>query len=148
MGGSKHSPVNSQLLLGLRAALREKHLRLEQNTIFYSEYDKKSIEKGTLNWLAQNNKPTAIFCADDQVVPEVYEALHRLKVQIPTDMAVLGRGDLSFNAYLRPRLSIIAISIFEMGRRAAEILINSLNDKNRVPERVLLPSKLIEREST
>jgi LacI family transcriptional regulator len=148
MGGSKNSPVNAELLRGLRAALKSKGVRIDREMLCFSEYDNAAIDDGVRRWFTQKDIPTAIFCADDQVVPEIYEIVRALKKRIPSDVAVLGRGDLSANAYLRPRPSIIAFSIFEMGRKAAELLIDSLDEKSRARERVLLSPQLIEREST
>jgi LacI family transcriptional regulator len=147
LGGSKQSSHSLILVGGLRAALREKGLTLKAPDICYTDYDRDILGECVREWLRAPQRPTAIFCADDQLVPGVYGALRESGLAIPTDMAVLGRGDLSFTSYLEPKLSSLSIPTFHMGKKAAELLIDLVENPGAPPTRILMPSQLIERES-
>jgi DNA-binding LacI/PurR family transcriptional regulator len=67
--------------------------------------------------------------------------------QIPRDVAILGRGDFFFTTSLHPKLTTLRLPTLDIGRRAANMLIDTLTGKSHLPEQVLLPTELIERES-
>lgn len=145
--GNPHSPEVAPLTDGFRKALREGGVRLQRARVAYGGYCKEAVQNSTRAWLRAPEPPTAIFCADDQMVPDIYETLLLEKKRVPQNVAILGRGNLLFTEYLSPKLTTIRIPTFDMGRRAAELLVDMLNGKSAQPQRILLPCALIERES-
>jgi len=148
LGGTKASSHSGVLLGGLRDILVEKGLAIPGSMIGYTDYQKEQIIEHTRTWSRMKHRPTAIFCADDQLVPAVYSVLREEKISIPAEMAVLGRGDLAFTSYLEPRLSSLSVPTFHMGKKAAELLIDTLENPGTPTTRILMPSQVIEREST
>jgi len=148
LGGVKESSHSDVLVNGLRSGLKEHRIALPANRIAFTGYDKQVVIEQTTQWVRAKDRPTAIFCADDQLVPEVYSVLRANGLKIPEDMAVLGRGDLALASYLEPKLSTMSVPTFHMGKKAAELLIDRLENPDTPPSRVLLPSAVIEREST
>jgi DNA-binding LacI/PurR family transcriptional regulator len=114
---------------------------------FCSEYDSAVIHDKIFTWFDLQHPPTAIFCADDQLVPDVYRSLEELRKRIPEDVSVLGRGDLSVGTALRPQLTTFAIQPFEMGKKAAELLIEVMQTRSAKVRRIYLDAPLIMRES-
>ena len=100
-----------------------------------------------MEWLSRPKPPTAVFCADDQRVPDVYRTLAELGKRIPQDISVLGRGNLPMGATLSPALTPFAIQPFEMGRKAAEMLIHVIQKRQRGVSRICLDAPLIKRDS-
>jgi len=147
MGGTKLSSHSAVLVGGLRDVLSENGISLPPNLIAFSNYDKDQITRHTRSWLKGRARPSAIFCADDQLVPDVYAVLRAEGLSIPGDVAVLGRGDLAFTSHLEPKLSSLSVPTFHMGKKAAELLIDSLENPGTPPTRILMPSQLIERDS-
>lgn len=74
--------------------------------------------------------PTAIYCADDQLVPDIYRTLQELNRSIPSNVSVLGRGDLPISTVLNPQLTTFAIHPLEMGKKAAELLIEAMQTRS------------------
>jgi len=148
LGGVKESSHSDILVNGLRTILKENRLTLPAGRIAFTGYEKKIIAEQTSTWIRAKDRPTAIFCADDQLVPGVYSVLRDQGLKIPQDMAVLGRGDLGLTSFLEPKLSTLSVPTFHMGKKAAELLIEKLENPETPPSRVLLPSHLVEREST
>jgi DNA-binding LacI/PurR family transcriptional regulator len=147
LNGAVRSPMGQNLLTGFRLALKSRKLRLDSKFHAYSEYDRDCIMETVKQWLDSPNRPTAIFCSDDQIVPDVYSVVRSKRMHIPGDVAVLGRGNLTLIANLVPELTTIAIPAFHIGRRASELLIDSLKDKDAPPQKILMPCTVIKRAS-
>ncbi len=147
LDGARRSPMRVPLAEGFQKALRDRDVRWDPALSAFGEFDSDTTRKAALAWFRLKERPTAIFCSDAQMAPNLYEFLRDANLRIPQDVAILGRGDFISNRYLTPRLTTLRLPTFEMGGRAAELLVNSLGGQNRVPQRILLPSELIERES-
>lgn len=143
--GSHRPPSSAQLQVGFTEALGE--ARLPPALHDFSEYDDQRIARIVSAWLKRKRPPTAIFCADDQMAAGVLDAIRAQGKRIPEDVAVLGRGDLTVCTYLTPKLTTIRIPTVEMGRRAAELLTDALEGKADTPQRILLPTPLVVRDS-
>ncbi|MEO6983605.1 MAG: substrate-binding domain-containing protein, partial [Edaphobacter sp.] len=91
---------------------------------------------------AKRLRPTAIFCADDQLLMHLYDYVEARRMKIPEDVAVLGRGNAGLISLLRPRPTAFYIPTFEMGQLAADMLIDSIEEPTANRQRVLLPFKL------
>ncbi len=147
ISGAARSPMTPQVLSGFKAGLRKAGGKFDPRLHFCSDYDAKTIHDKIVAWFSGGNPPTAIFCADDQLVPDVYRVLEELQKRIPDDVSVLGRGNLPIGTVLKPHLTTIAIPAFEMGKKAAELLIDAVAANPKVPRRISLKAQLIERES-
>jgi LacI family transcriptional regulator len=147
ISGARKSPMSLTLLRGLKAGMAKSGGTLDPNLHVFSEYNKGVILASLNTWLSRKDMPTAIFCGDDQFVPQVYAALQAKKLRIPNDVAVLGRGNLSLGTAIVPQLTTIDVPGHEMGRSAAELVLKVLESKTRPPERIILPCGLIERHS-
>ncbi len=72
--------------------------------------------------------PDAIFCANDAMALGAIAALHESGVRVPEELAVVGFDDIPIARFLSPTLTTIRVPIAELGERAAERLITSLQD--------------------
>ncbi len=92
---------------------------------------------------------TAVFACSDHVARKIYEAAEEMGLRIPDDISVLGAAALDFSAWMRPGLTTIRQRGLEMGRRAAEIVMDrslgTLDDEG--PQRITVGCELVERES-
>ncbi|MBI2419463.1 MAG: substrate-binding domain-containing protein [Ignavibacteriales bacterium] len=68
---------------------------------------------------------------------------------MPEDVGIVGFSNNPIAEMIQPRLTTVEQPAFEMGRRAAEILIQAIesDEKNAVPVEIILDTKLIVRES-
>lgn len=98
--------------------------------------------------MQQPNPPTAFFATVDIIGMYVMDQLRRDGYRVPQDVSVIGMGDISTSKYDMISLSTISEDRFEMGRRAGEIMLQRITEPNTPPQRVLLPGKLIQRNST
>jgi LacI family transcriptional regulator len=147
ISGAARSPMTPELLSGFKAGLKKASKKFDPRLHLYSEYNLNAIREKIVDWFRHPNPPTAIYCPDDQSVPEVYRTLEGLNLKIPNDVSVLGRGNLSIGVALNPKLTSIAIPAFEMGEKAAELLIDVMETASKTVRRIELNAPLIKRES-
>ncbi|ADV83197.1 LacI family DNA-binding transcriptional regulator [Terriglobus saanensis] len=143
LSGSGKLPTHIHLLQGIRRAMTAHGLELPTERIGCSEYDEVTAFTILDRWFAnKRTAPTAIFCADDQLLMHLYDYVEIRGKKIPEDVAVLGRGNAGLMSLLRPRPTAFHIPTFEMGEVAAEILIDSIEKPEQKRQRVLLASQL------
>jgi LacI family transcriptional regulator len=118
-----------------------------ENRVVECEY---SIEAGERafrdNWLHARGF-TAVLCCSDVLAFGVIAECQRLGVRVPDDVSVVGFDDLEFSARLNPPLTTIAVPSEEMGRRAAEAIVENLRQGREILS-LTLEAPLIVRQST
>jgi DNA-binding LacI/PurR family transcriptional regulator len=97
--------------------------------------------------------PTAIVCYNDFLAAGVYNLLLEKGLRIPGDVSVTGFDNISIAAYLTPPLTTLHQFKFEMGRGAAEMMLEVLIKKQQKEEQfssrsVSIKGVLYIREST
>ena len=92
--------------------------------------------------------PTAIFAGSDQQALGVYEAARQRGLRIPQDLSVVGFDDLPVARWVSPPLTTVRQPLAEMGRAAAQMLGEIIEDRPLRSRRVELSTELIMREST
>ena len=76
-----------------------------------------------------------------------YDAIRERGLKIPDDVSVVGFDNQELiAAYLRPRLTTVALPYSEMGARSVELLDLILADQD-VPVRTIMDCPLVERSS-
>jgi LacI family transcriptional regulator len=96
-------------------------------------------------------KTTALFAINDQVALGALKSLSDIKMQIPSDIAVVGFDNSEFSQYSNPPLTTIHLNREQMVQSCIENLINQINAKyKRIihKEKIILDPILIERESS
>jgi LacI family transcriptional regulator len=92
--------------------------------------------------------PTAVFTTNNLMTLGALGALESRRVSVPHDVAIVGFDDFEWAAVLRPRLTAVAQPTYEIGATAARMLIDRIEGRGgSEPRRVVLPTRLIVRES-
>jgi LacI family transcriptional regulator len=98
--------------------------------------------------LTRKDRPTAIICGNDQTAMQVYAAAAQLGLSIPQDVSVIGFDDLRLiSETLFPQLTTVALPYFEIGKRAAEMMIQPSASGHATSEKIRVPCPLVERHS-
>jgi len=99
--------------------------------------------------LLESQRPmTAIVCQNDHMAMGAIRALQERGRRVPDDYSVVGCDDMDFARFINPPLTTIQISFERTGVAAVRLLIDRLREEVPIPERIVLPSSLIVREST
>jgi len=93
-------------------------------------------------------KIDAVFAANDPSAIGALKAIWEAGLRAPDDIAVVGVGDIALGDLLRVPLTTVGWSRRDQGRHAAELLLGSLEGEVDRPQRVVIPPRLIVRESS
>ena len=145
--------ITAERLKGYKAALAENGTTLNDNYIKYCPNGGKDLGEieSVLNELLNSpDRPDAIFTASDRITTTTLALLHRLNINIPDDIALLGFTNTQLAGVLNPSLTQVYQPGFEMGKKATEMLINLIESRKPVTEfeTVIFPAQLFTRDST
>ena len=91
---------------------------------------------------------TAILCIQSEFALFLVSALPRMGLSVPRDISVVGFDDVNAMAYSQPPLSTVAQPVEEMVNSAFELLMDEIENSVDEPKQIVIPSKLIIRQST
>jgi len=98
--------------------------------------------------IAPLRRPTAVSCVNDLLAIGMMQELLSRGMRIPGDVAVVGYDDIGFAEALAVPLSSVRQPRHQLGRRAAELLIDEATNEDHRHERVVFEPELIVRESS
>jgi LacI family transcriptional regulator len=90
----------------------------------------------------------AVFAANDPAAIGAMKAIWETGLRVPEDIAVVGVGDIALGDLLRVPLTTVGWSRHDQGRHAAELLLDGLDRDEDPPQRIIIPPRLIVRESS
>ncbi len=93
-------------------------------------------------------RPTAAICANDLIALGLLQEMVRHGVRVPDDLAIVGYDDIDFAAAAAVPLSSVRKPRHELGRRAAELLLDEARGDGHRHEQVVFEPQLIVRESS
>jgi DNA-binding LacI/PurR family transcriptional regulator len=96
--------------------------------------------------LKQHKNLTAILVSLGATSLGVLRALHDEGYHVPQDYSVLCLGSASVAGWVTPTLSTVDNHLADLGRIAAELLLARIAGEE--PQQIVLPAKLVQREST
>jgi DNA-binding LacI/PurR family transcriptional regulator len=103
---------------------------------------------GMRRLLANGSRPTAVFVANDLAAIGVLEVLRSEGLSVPGDISVVGYDNTAMAASHRIGLTTIDQPRHDMGRMAAGLILARINQDSTTASHVILPPKLVVREST
>jgi LacI family transcriptional regulator len=133
---------------GYRKALEEAGIAADENLVVRGDFDFKSGYRAARQLLANDKQPTAIFASNDIMAIGAICAAVESGLQVPQDLSVVGYDDIPLASYSNPPLTTIAQPNYDMGVRAASLLLERLHDPGRPSQRIVLDVELRIRRST
>ena len=151
--GGRENSTGLDRLEGYRRALAAAGLPyVPGNVIHRSRVDTDSISQGAdaaRLLLQRENRPDGIFCYNDPLAIGAMRVLLEQGVRIPEDIALVGCGNLHYDDSLRVPLSSIDQQTSEIGRRAAELVLQMIASKGKTAgQKVVLTPSLVVRTSS
>lgn len=146
--GSMELGCSHERLDGYRAALQDHGVTLDPEWIRVGEFQQPDGFEAGNELMELPNPPTAILASNDVMAFGVMEAARERGKKIPDDISIIGFDDIKQAAHVHPPLTTIRQPLEEMGRRAAQMLLEIIENPERVAEKIELPTELVVREST
>lgn len=142
--GSLGSPARERHA-GYCAALRAEGLEVDPGLVEGDSFDPLSAAAGMLQLLRLPEPPTAVFAANDLMAVAAMEKVREHGLRIPEDIAFVGFSAFNLSEYMH--LTTVDRLPQEMGRRAAERLLDRIERPHLRPEGRVIPTHLIIRTS-
>jgi len=147
ISGIGHVSTSTDRLEGYRAALREHDLPVDPVMIKEGRPHRERGRFYTESLLDLDRPPTALFTGNNLTTLGALAALNTREVDVPDEMALVGYDDIPWAMALNPPPTVVDQPGYEMGHRAAEILLRRFKSPDRSATTVTLQPKLIVRRS-
>jgi LacI family transcriptional regulator len=135
---------------GYHAALLEAGITPESSLEREGTFTSKHGYESALQLLAikDADRPTAIVAASDVIAAGCLDAAKSRGLRVPSDLAITGFDDNVLGRFTEPPLTTVKMPLADMGRTAVEILMGLIGGEKDTPQRVVLPTELVVRESS
>ncbi len=134
---------------GYRDALQEAGIDIPRQFILGGDYRKESGYKLAKQLVKMRNRPSALFVSNGLMTTGVLEAFDELDIQCGRDITLATFGDLTVGKLLHSRLTTVVQPGYEIGSRAASILMDRIEGKLKGSYHTMrLSPTLMEGEST
>ncbi len=146
-GASDLTP-SADRITGYRQALIENSIPVAETLIVKGDFQYESGYQAAQRLLALDDPPTAIFACNDLMAVGAISLTVELGRQVPADLSIVGFDDVRLASFTNPPLTTIAQPKYEMGVLGATMLLERLRNRDILPRRRLLDTKLLPRQST
>ena len=145
--GPKDVSTSVDRVTGYQQALSEADLG-ENELVYYGAFNQESGYEFTNQAMLHSPRPTAIFGANNFITIGIIKALHDLKIDVPSDVSVVGFDDLPESMLVNPFITVARQPAYEMGRIATELLLKRISiELDEEYQELILPTEIIEHDS-
>lgn len=130
-----------------RDAMTERGIAVPDDLISDSNNNTADATASTHRLLELKEPPTAILASNNLAMIGAMRAIRQRRLRVPADISVLGIDDFEWADYFEPRLTLMAQPCDEIGRKAADLLIERIGNKRRPCQTLRLSPVLRLRES-
>lgn len=131
-----------------RTSLTQLDIEVDEELVFRGNFLLDSGRRAAKALLALPNPPTAIMTSSDTEAIGVLQAARKLGLDIPGDLSIVGFDDIPEAGNLTPGLTTVRQPMDEMGRTAAQLLLDEMTGRDSPRGTVELTTELIVRGST
>lgn len=132
---------------GVRAALAKRGLEIAPGQFLERAYDVREGREALRTLLRLPEPPTAVICGNDvQAMGTLFETQAQ-GIAVPARLSIVGFDDLPISANLVPALTTIRVPAADIGRRAADYLLDRLAGQDP-PAHTELDAELVVRGTT
>ncbi len=150
ISGPMSSKPGRERFYGYENALRSNEMKVNDDYVFFGDFQRESGYESTKKILKLKNRPTAIFAANNMMSQGCVKALVESGLSIPKDMAFIGFDDVDMFEIMNLNISTVSRPTELMGEVAADMLFELIQNKQvneKSIKEVLLETKLVLRGS-
>jgi LacI family transcriptional regulator/LacI family repressor for deo operon, udp, cdd, tsx, nupC, and nupG len=147
IGGISDISTTRERRQGYDRALEEAGVPVDPALVREGDSRMESGRSRTEALLDLPERPTALFVGNNLMALGALAAVHERGLAIPDELAVVSYDDMPWAMALNPPLTAVSQPGREMGRRAAEMMLQRIADPSRSPSLVVLQPRLVVRRS-
>jgi LacI family transcriptional regulator len=129
---------------GYKKALIDSSIPVNDAYIFKGDFDEITGIKGLGRFMRLEDRPSAIFCANDEIAIGAFMELEKLGLRCPRDVSIIGFDGIDAGQYLVPKLATMRQPIYEMSKAAAKGLLNALDGGGTMGDIRIFNAQLME----
>jgi LacI family transcriptional regulator len=148
IGGPSRTTTGRERQEGYKKGLSDHGLVVDPNLVRVGDFKQDSGHWAACELLALEDRPTALFAANNLMTLGTLNAIHEEGLSIPQDIAIVGFDDMPWAPSLAPPLTAVAQPTYELGRTAADLLLKRIADAQRPIKQICLETTLVIRESS
>lgn len=132
------------------AELAALNLRLKPEWVIAGDFSLGAGCVAAQVWIEMDERPTAVFCASDQLAMGFIAELSRHGFSVPQDVSIMGFDDIDLAEQFIPSLTTIRQDRQMIGETAAKMLMTRIvsPDETELEHGAVLPVSLVVRDST
>jgi DNA-binding LacI/PurR family transcriptional regulator len=134
--------------IGFEKALKEAGLTHTASQVIQGDWSATSGRDAFMALTETGKVPSAIFAQNDRMAIGVMQSARDLGISIPEQLSVIGLDDLPLASYFAPPLTTIRQDIIKIGSKAAQLLIENIEEPSHPTHRLTINPELIVRKST
>lgn len=116
--------------------------------IVSGDYNFDKAMEATISLLKAHPEIDGIFVANDVMGVGALKAAAALDIRVPDELSIIGYDGIALGKTTTPSLTTMAQPIYDIGARAAEMLLQQINDPTYIPQNEEFSVQLVERQST
>jgi len=148
VNGPSYAANAYQRFIGYKSGLRQSGIRFDESLVKATDGTMQYSYQLMKKTLSDKLDFTAVFAFSDYLAAGCIKALKESGLKIPKDVAVVGHDDIEFAAIMEPPLTTVHIPRHQLGKKAAEILLEKISGNHKGPRTLVIKPELIVREST
>lgn len=150
IGGPLNLDIYKNRQSGFCQALKDANLEIDETIIVNTDLRRESGTEAIKKIAEKDDLPDAIFCANDTTALSSIIYLKEKGIKVPDDVAIIGFSNEPFSEVVTPSISTIKQPGFLMGQKAAELIIQQINNKSKDCkfQTIVMPTDLIIRDSS
>lgn len=149
IGGPEHDYSSGvKRFQGYKRALEEEDIKANDYMVYYGDFTLSSGYKG-MEKILEDNKDvlTAVIIGNDMMAIGAIRLIRGKGLQVPEDISIIGMDGIEIGAYITPMLTTIEFPYYEEGVKAANVLMDYIDGRQKKPRSYYLKHRLIQRES-
>jgi LacI family transcriptional regulator len=134
--------------LGYQEAMIKNELPLRPEWMVEADVSIRGGEEAMARLLSMPHRPTAVLTVNDLVAVGAVSTCRMQGLAVPGDVSIIGFDDIPFAAVTVPPLTTVAQPAYELGFRAAELLLSRMRDAEAPQQQAVLECHLVIRQTT
>jgi LacI family transcriptional regulator len=147
VGYNARTTTGRDRFAGFRAALKDADVQLASELVIECEASRQAGFDAIRRLFAEASPPTAVVCINDFLAFGVMLGLQHLGIEIGRECSVIGADDVAESALWMPPLTTVSVDAEAVGRAAAQVLWQRIEDPDGPPVRQIRAPALVVRAS-
>jgi LacI family transcriptional regulator len=147
ISGPSRKTDSRERLHGHQRALKEFNIGFDHTRVYEGDYMQTGGCAGLNYFLDKKINFSAAICANDEMATGAISAAREKGLNVPNDVSIFGFDNVVFASYTYPTLSTINYPVRDMGKMAAEVILQRVYKQQRSAIQNIFKPEVVARNS-